>query len=63
MNYQQLDLFSTSTQKEIKNLRRWIGRLEKRVCEMEFRQQLVEHAKKTGFEAPTKRVQLDMFGT
>jgi len=50
MNYTQIDLFSVSTSKEIKNLRKWIKRLEKRINEMEIRQQLIDHAKKTGFK-------------
>lgn len=49
MEHLQLDLFSVSTSKEIKNLRRWVSRLEKRISEMELRQELIQHAKKTGF--------------
>ena len=50
MEHLQLDLFSVSTSKEIKNLRRWVKRLEKRISEMEMRQELIDHAKKTGFK-------------
>lgn len=63
MKDHQLDFFSISTDKEIKNLRRWITRIEKRVQEMEIRQKLIEHAKKTGFQLNEKNVQLDMFGS
>ena len=62
MKCEQLDLFSINTAHEIKNLRRWINRLEKRVNEMEMRQQLIEHAKKTGFKQSSNPIQIDMFG-
>ena len=59
----QLDLFSISTSNELKNLRRWVKRLERRIYEMEMRQKLIEHAKSTGFRLEKLEEQLEFFGT
>ncbi len=63
MGCQQLDLFSISTTKELKNLRKWVRRLEGRISDMEMRQRLIEHAKKTGFVNIKREKQFDLFGT
>lgn len=64
MAYYQMEFFENSTHHQLKNLRAWSRRLERRITEMEFRQELIDHAKKTGFETKTEKpVQFDLFGT